>query len=79
MVRTAVQLSEAQFAALKSMSVRQGRPVAALVRQGVDSVLAQGAASTEAKRRALAASGRFRSGLRNLARQHDRYLGQTDR
>lgn len=80
MVRTVVQLTDEQFAALKSLSARERRPFAALVREGVDAVLAQGgAASTDAKRRALAASGRFRSGLGDLARHHDRYLGKLDR
>lgn len=79
MVRTVVQLTDAQFAALKSLSARRRRPLAELVRQGVDSVLAQDAVPSDAKRRALAASGRFRSGLGDLARHHDRYLGKTDR
>lgn len=80
MVRTVVQLTDEQFAALKSLSARQRRPLAELVRQGVDSVLAQGgAASADVKRRALAASGRFRSGLGVLARHHDRYFGKLDR
>lgn len=79
MVRTAVQLTDEQFEALKTLSARQRRPLAELLRQGVDSVLAQGTVSPDAKRRALAASGRFRSGLGDLARRHDHYLGQRDR
>lgn len=79
MVRTVVQLTDEQFTALKSLSARQRRPLADLLRQGVDWVLAQGGApSSDAKRRALAASGRFRSGLGDLARHHDRYLGKLD-
>ena len=79
MVRAVVQLTDEQFSALKALSARQGCPVEDLVRQGVESVLAQHPTSSDAKRRALAASGRFRSGLRDLARQHDRDLGQSDR
>jgi hypothetical protein len=76
MVRIVVQLTEKQFAALRALSARRRRPLTELLRQGVDSVLAQGTASADAKRRALAASGRFRSGLGDLARRHDHYLGK---
>lgn len=79
MVRAVVQLTDEQFSALNAMSARQRRPVEELVREGVESLLAQRSTSSDARRRALAASGRFRSGLRNLARQHNRYLVQSDR
>lgn len=79
MVRVVIQLTNAQLAELKAMALGLGCSVGELVRQGVQLLLARNSTSSDAKRRALAASGRFRSGLRDLARQHDRHLSQEAR
>lgn len=76
MLRTQVQLTEQQFAALKAMAAAEGVSMAELIRRGVDLVLrSSGAVDREVRvRRAIAAAGRFRSGLGDLAARHDDYL-----
>lgn len=77
MVRMQVQLTEEQIAALKRLAVRRGTSIAALVRQGVDAILREPEQEERARReRARAVAGRFRSGLGDLAAEHDRYLGE---
>ncbi|MBI5650752.1 MAG: CopG family transcriptional regulator [Chloroflexi bacterium] len=75
MVRTQIELSEAQARALKSLAAAQKKKPADLIRQAVDQMLrARGALDrAERKRRALAAAGRFHSGLPDLSTEHDRY------
>ena len=53
--------------------------MADLVRDGVDALLESraGGGREHSKARALAAVGRFRSGLRDLATRHDDYLADT--
>ena len=79
MIRTQIQLSEKQARALKDLAVRRNVSVAELIRQAVDEQLR--AAGTidpeERKRRALAAAGRFHSGLTDLSTEHDRYLAEA--
>ena len=76
MVRTQIQLTEAQAEGLKSLSARQGRSMAELIRTSVDSLLGKtGQVSrAELRRRALSVVGRYRGGPRNLSERHDRYL-----
>jgi len=76
MVKTQVQLSEAQVQALKALAAAQNKPTAELIRQAVDDFLrAMSSISIEErKRRAIAAAGRFRSGLSGLSTNHDRHL-----
>ena len=76
MVRTQVQLSEAQAQALKALAAAQNKSPADLIRQAVDDFLRSmsGISLEERKRRAIAAAGRFRSGLSSLSTNHDRYL-----
>jgi predicted transcriptional regulator len=80
MVRTQIQLTEEQAKSLREAAARQGRSMADLVRDGVDLVLGTGAVSREERRRrALAASGKFHSGFKDIARHHDRYLAEAFR
>jgi predicted DNA-binding ribbon-helix-helix protein len=79
MVRTQIQLSEKQAKALKDLAARRKVSVAELIRQAVDEQLrAAGSIDPEdRKRRALAAAGRFHSGLTDLSTAHDRYLAEA--
>jgi hypothetical protein len=67
---------------LKVLATRRGTSLAELVREGVDAVLARhdssADSSEERKQRALRAVGLFRSGLGDLAEEHDRYVFQVD-
>ena len=75
MVRTQVQLTEAQVAALKRLAVERGVSIAALIRDAVDRTLEDGDMAVR-HRRALAVVGKFpsKSGASDVSENHDRYL-----
>ena len=79
MVRTQIQLTEAQAEALKFLAARKKVSMAELVRSAVDSVIqSEGMVDrSERIRRALDAVGRFHSGTDDLAVNHDRYLEES--
>ena len=79
MIRTQVLLTEAQAAELRKLAAAEHRSMADLVRDGVDALLESRAhgGREHAKARALAAVGRFRSGLRDLATRHDDHLADA--
>ena len=78
MVRTQIQLTEEQAHRLKAAAAEQGVSMAELIRRGVDALLNGGYPdrSAERRRRAIAVAGRFRSGVPDLAVNHDRYLAE---
>lgn len=78
MIRTQVQLTEAQAQGLKAMAVATDESIAELIRQSVDLFLEsrkdkQGA-RRELRQRAKLTIGQFHSGLPDLGRRHDHYL-----
>jgi hypothetical protein len=77
MVRTIIQLSEAQSRALKERAKEQGVSVSELARQGIDLVLSTRIGDSEAKRRALAAVGYASSGDTDVSEHHDDYLARA--
>ncbi len=80
MIRTQVQLTEAQVKRLKKLAQEKNESIAALVRQGVDLVLAAKTHEDEMlekRRRAILVSGRFNSGLPDLGVNHDYYLAEA--
>jgi hypothetical protein len=81
MVTRNIELTDEQNRVLEEIAVKRGRPIAELIREGVDELLrAEGRLSREGLRqRALALSGRFHSGLPDLATGHDRYLEEPSR
>ena len=76
MVRTQIQLTEAQAAELRRRAAERRTSMAALIRAAVDKSLAEddGAA---VRQRALEAVGKFRSGRSDVSRDHDRYLAEA--
>ena len=78
MIRTQVQLTEEQARMLKALAAEKGSSVAELVRQSVDSFIRQASGATieERRKRAIAAAGRFRSGLPDISVRHDDYLAE---
>lgn len=76
MATTHIQLSETQLQALNALAAAQNKSTAELIGQAVDAFLrSTGSVSLEErKRRAIAAAGRFRSGLSGLSTNHDHYL-----
>ena len=80
MVRTQIQLEERQAALLKEMAAERDLSVAELIRRSIDSYLVAmppKASREEQKERAIRAAGRFRSGVTDLGKNHDRYLGEA--
>jgi Arc/MetJ-type ribon-helix-helix transcriptional regulator len=79
MIRTQVQLTEEQYAALKAASSAEGVSVAELIRIALDRLLETRGATglKERTERAIAAAGKFRSGIGDLAERHDEYLANA--
>jgi hypothetical protein len=80
MVRTQIQLTQEQYEKLKRIAAERGVSTASLIRTGVDHVLRTYSTvdREELKRRALAASGSWRSGVSDLSTRHDEYLAQPE-
>lgn len=78
MVRTQIQLTEEQAARMKTAALKKGVSMAELIRQAIEMLLDKGSEKSEAelRRRAIEAAGRFHSGRRNVARNHDGYLSE---
>ena len=75
MVRTQVQLTKDQSAYLRRRAAEEGVSLAQIIRECVERERDLAAADREEiRRRALAASGAFHGGPRDLARRHDDYL-----
>jgi len=79
MIRTQVQLTEEQSISLKRLSAEKGKPVAELIRQGIDIVLqsADMVSPEEQRKRAISVAGRFQSGVSDLSRKHDKHLAEA--
>jgi len=79
MVRTQIQLPEEQVAMLKEMAVAEHTSMAEIVRQSVDffAKAKYGGGEEQRRKRAMAASGQFRSGVKDLAASHDSYLTEV--
>ena len=80
MVRTQIQLTEEQAKALKMLAHAQNVSMAELIRQSLDEFIWRSENRQpdreEMKRRAVAAIGRFNSGLPDVSREHDKYLAE---
>ena len=79
MIRTQIQLTEEQSREIRSIAQRENTSMADLIRRAVDDWLARyGDAATEARKKAaLAVVGRYRSGLSDVAENHDEYLAEA--
>ena len=79
MIRTQIQLTEAQAQALRAQARAQERSMADLVRESVSEYLVRRpvADRDQLARRALALAGRYRSGCRDLAEDHDTHLDEA--
>ncbi len=78
MVRMQIQFTGEQARALRQRAASNGQSVAAVVRDAVDRSLAERREPDrdELLQRARAAFGSFRSGLPDLAENHDHYLAE---
>jgi Arc/MetJ-type ribon-helix-helix transcriptional regulator len=73
MVRTQIQLEEEKAEALKRLAAERGVSVSALIRDGIDRVLADEAWERR-WRRALEVVGKYHSGVPDLSENHDDYF-----
>jgi hypothetical protein len=73
MHRIQVQLTKGQERALRKLAAARGSSISALIREGVDGVISERGRRLEVDR-ALAAIGKFRSGLSDVSERHDEYL-----
>jgi hypothetical protein len=76
MVRMQIQFTEPQVESLRRLAAEDGKSLAEVVRSGVELYLRnrKGGNPSDRTARARRAAGRFRSGLKDVSRQHDRYL-----
>ncbi len=79
MIRTQVQLTEAQMQALKHLSAETGKSAAELIRNGIDQYLAgrRTPAPEDRIERAMRVAGGFASGGSDGSSKHDRYLAEA--
>jgi hypothetical protein len=75
MVRTQIQLSEQQARGLKRLAAERNVSVAEVVRTAVERELRQDS-QEEQWERARAHFGKYRSGLSDVAEEHDKYLAE---
>jgi Arc/MetJ-type ribon-helix-helix transcriptional regulator len=78
-VRTRVKLTDSQARALRRLAAAEGRSMADVIRESVEALLADRGVRDrrEVQRRAVAVVGAFRSGVGDLAAEHDRYLAEA--
>jgi len=76
MIRTQIQLTEAQASRLKAAAARRGISMAEVIRQAVDAAVTSADDRNPDARfeRARRIAGRFRSGSSNISSRHDEHL-----
>ncbi len=79
MIRTQVQLTQEQAHILKELAHQEQVSLAELMRQALDYWLQNRRVlpDTEARRRARAVVGRFRSGRTDVSERHDEHLAEA--
>lgn len=77
MFQTQIELTETQFTALEELAIERQVSLTDLIHEAIDRLLqAAVVEDAERRRRALAAAGRFNSGLGDLSTRHDDYLAE---
>ena len=79
MVRTQIQLTEAQAKAVKRAALEEGTSVAEVIRRAVERMAEARPkmSAQERVRRAIEIAGKFRSGKKDVSRKHDEYLAEA--
>ena len=79
MVRTQIQLTPEQAKALDEIAANQHVSKAEFIRRALDKAIEanQGESKRVKRERALRVMGIFRSGIKDLARNHDKYLAEA--
>lgn len=76
MVRTQIQLSEEQSEDVKRFAAEDGVSMAEFIRNAVDEAREK-RRQRELRKRALEFAGCFRSGIPDLAQNHDKYAAEA--
>lgn len=80
MIRTQIQIEDAQIEWLRAKAKARGVSVSRLIREGVALFRAhEERFPEEKKKRALAAVGRFSSNISDVSERHDDYLAEAFR
>jgi hypothetical protein len=79
MARIQIRLTEEQAKTLKKLASTRHLSVVELIRQAVDSIIQSNAVIDieERRKRAINAVGKFRSGKRDISKEHDKYLEEA--
>ena len=79
MIRTQIQLTEEQSRRIEALALRENISMAQAIRNAVDAWLDRHAELSQAERwqRSLNVIGKYRSGLSDLAENHDKYLAEA--
>lgn len=79
MVRTQVQLTEAQARKVKKLASEAGTSVAEVIRKAIEKMMEARPQidSQEKVRRAIEMAGKYRSGKKDVSRKHDEYLAEV--
>ena len=79
MIRTQIQLTEAQAKAVKKAAMEEGTSVAEVIRRAVERMAEARPkiSAQERVRRAIEIAGKFRSGKKDISRKHDEYLAEA--
>jgi len=74
-----IELTQEQTEALQRLAAQKGRSVPELLQESVNALLRSEVPTgrEEIKRRAIAAIGRFRADVTDLATEHDHYLEEA--
>lgn len=78
MVRTQIQLTDEQAQAVKRLAASKGVSMAEIIRQGLDRILTE-RSDSKTRKQALEIAGRFRSGFKDVSREHDAHLAEDYR
>ena len=79
MIRTQVQIEEDQMEWLRAKASERRVSISQLIREGIAFFREHDERTTSTKKeRALAALGRFDSGLKDVSERHDHYLADLD-
>lgn len=75
-IRTQIQLTDGQAREVKRIAAARGVSMAEVIRESLDAFLRGEGGGDRAtlKKRALAVTGKFSSGIQDLSKAHDRYL-----
>ena len=74
LVRTQIQLTKRQAAALKGIAAREHVSMAEVIRRSVDRTIDEQPTGEDVWRRVFGAAGTVRTGLNDLSENHDRYI-----